>query len=59
LLLTGAGQDGLDGMIAISQSAGWTLVQHPEEAYMPSMPLAGCTVIMYAEPTALRIYLQS
>jgi two-component system, chemotaxis family, protein-glutamate methylesterase/glutaminase len=40
LLLTGAGQDGLDGMIAISQSAGWNLVQHPEEAYMPSMPLA-------------------
>jgi two-component system chemotaxis response regulator CheB len=40
LLLTGAGQDGLDGMIAISQSEGWNLVQDPEEAYMPYMPLA-------------------
>ena len=38
LLLTGAGQDGLDGMIAISQSAGWNLVQDPEEAHMPYMP---------------------
>jgi hypothetical protein len=51
LLLTGAGQDGLDGMIAISQSAGWNLVQHPEKAYMPSMPLAALHGD-HAEPTA-------
>ena len=40
LLLTGAGQDGLDGMMAISQSEGWNLVQDPDEAHMPYMQLA-------------------
>jgi two-component system chemotaxis response regulator CheB len=40
LLLTGAGQDGLRGMIAIAQSHGLTLVQDPEDAYMPYMPMS-------------------
>jgi two-component system chemotaxis response regulator CheB len=40
LLLTGAGQDGMRGMIAIAQSQGLTLVQDPEDAYMPHMPLS-------------------
>ncbi len=40
LLLTGGGQDGLRGMIAIAQSDGLTLVQDPEDAYMPYMPLS-------------------
>ncbi len=40
LLLTGGGQDGLPGMIAIAESCGLTLVQDPEDAYMPYMPLS-------------------
>jgi two-component system chemotaxis response regulator CheB len=40
VLLTGAGQDGVSGLIAISQARGITLAQDPEEAYMPYMPLS-------------------
>lgn len=39
VLLTGAGEDGVSGLIAISQTFGVTLAQDPGEAYMPSMPL--------------------
>lgn len=39
LLLTGCGEDGVSGLISISKQHGLTLVQDPEEAYMPSMPL--------------------
>ncbi len=39
VLLTGAGEDGVSGLIAISQASGITLTQDPEEAYMPHMPL--------------------
>lgn len=39
LLLTGAGEDGVSGLIAISKASGITLAQDPEEAYMPYMPL--------------------
>jgi two-component system chemotaxis response regulator CheB len=40
LLLTGGGQDGMRGMIAIAQAQGLTLVQDPADAYMPYMPLS-------------------
>ena len=40
MLLTGACQDGLRGMIAIAQANGITLVQDPEDAHMPYMPLS-------------------
>ena len=40
LLLTGAGEDGVSGLIAIAKASGLTLAQDPEEAYMPSMPLS-------------------
>ena len=40
ILLTGAGQDGVSGLIAISRARGITLAQDPEEAYMPYMPLS-------------------
>jgi two-component system chemotaxis response regulator CheB len=40
VLLTGASQDGLRGMIAVSQSGGLTLVQHPDDAYLPYMALS-------------------
>lgn len=39
VLLTGGGEDGVSGLIAISKARGLTLAQDPEEAYMPSMPL--------------------
>lgn len=39
VLLTGAGEDGVSGLIAISKASGVTLIQDPEEAYMPHMPL--------------------
>jgi len=39
ILLTGCGEDGVSGLIAISNAAGLTLAQDPDEAYMPSMPL--------------------
>lgn len=39
MLLTGAGDDGVSGLIAISQSSGITLAQDPEDAYMPYMPM--------------------
>jgi two-component system chemotaxis response regulator CheB len=39
MLLTGCGEDGVSGLIAISQASGLTLAQDPEDAYMPYMPL--------------------
>lgn len=39
VLLTGAGEDGVSGLIAISKASGITLTQDPDEAYMPYMPL--------------------
>ena len=39
VLLTGAGEDGVSGFIAISRASGITLTQDPDEAYMPYMPL--------------------
>ena len=38
-LLTGCCEDGLSGMIAIRESHGLAVVQDPQEAYMPAMPL--------------------
>ena len=39
LLLTGCGEDGVSGLIAISQASGVTLAQDPDDAYMPYMPM--------------------
>lgn len=39
LLLTGCGEDGVSGLIAVTEADGLTLAQDPEEAYMPYMPL--------------------
>jgi two-component system chemotaxis response regulator CheB len=39
VLLTGAGEDGVSGLIAISKVSGVTLTQDPDEAYVPYMPL--------------------
>jgi two-component system chemotaxis response regulator CheB len=39
LLLTGCGEDGVSGLVSITKGLGLTLVQDPDEAYMPYMPL--------------------
>ncbi|OQW32799.1 MAG: hypothetical protein A4E19_05430 [Nitrospira sp. SG-bin1] len=39
VLFTGCGEDGVSGLIAITEAGGLTLAQDPEEAYMPYMPL--------------------
>lgn len=40
ILLTRANQDGADGIVAVHQAGGMTLVQNPVEAEMSSMPEA-------------------
>lgn len=50
LLLTGCGEDGVSGLISISAGNGLTLVQDPDEAYMPFMPL---NAIRYDEVAGL------
>jgi two-component system, chemotaxis family, protein-glutamate methylesterase/glutaminase len=39
VLLTGGGEDGASGLTAIGNANGLALVQDPNEAYMPYMPL--------------------
>jgi two-component system chemotaxis response regulator CheB len=39
ILLTGSGEDGVSGLIAIAHVSGVTLVQDPDDAYMPYMPM--------------------
>jgi two-component system, chemotaxis family, protein-glutamate methylesterase/glutaminase len=40
ILLTGANQDGAEGMAQIHAKGGLTIVQHPEHAEIATMPLA-------------------
>ena len=40
VLLTGANEDGAAGLEAIKQAGGISIVQDPEEAEVPTMPLA-------------------
>lgn len=40
ILLTGANEDGAAGLEAIKRAGGITIVQDPEEAEVPTMPLA-------------------
>jgi two-component system chemotaxis response regulator CheB len=38
ILLTGCGEDGVSGLIAIAEAGGLTLAQDPSDAYMPYLP---------------------
>lgn len=40
VLLTGANQDGAAGLAAIKRSGGFTVVQDPQDAHVPTMPMA-------------------
>ena len=40
VLLSGGGADGVEGLIAIKAAGGLSLVQRPEQARQPSMPLS-------------------
>ena len=40
LLLTGANEDGAAGLASIHRAGGFTAVQHPDEAQVPTMPRA-------------------
>jgi len=40
VILSGAMDDGTFGLIAVKEAGGMAIVQHPYEAFVPSMPLA-------------------
>jgi len=40
IVVSGGGGDGVDGLIAIKSKGGLSIVQRPDEARQPSMPLA-------------------
>ncbi len=40
IILTGANADGANGLLAIKNKGGFTIVQHPDDAESPAMPLA-------------------
>ncbi len=40
IILTGANADGANGLLAIKNKGGVTIVQHPDDAESPAMPLA-------------------
>ncbi len=44
VLLTGANEDGAQGLLAIRKAGGWTIVQDPDEAAAPTMPRAAIAV---------------
>ena len=39
VLLTGANEDGVDGLRQVQAQGGYTLAQDPQEAIAPTMPL--------------------
>jgi two-component system chemotaxis response regulator CheB len=52
-VLTGMGNDGADGLLAIRRAGGITLAQPSESAFMPSMPLAAIDAGAVAEVVPL------
>lgn len=45
ILLTGANQDGADGLATIQRLGGLTVVQDPDEALVPTMPQAALALL--------------
>ncbi len=45
VLLSGANQDGADGMAAVQRAGGVTVVQHPSSAQMTAMPEAALALL--------------
>src|SRR5262245_56999854 len=52
VLLSGGGADGVEGLIAIKASGGLSLVQRPDEAKQPSMPLTALAKTMWMRRSA-------
>ncbi len=50
IVLTGANTDGAEGLLAIKKAGGYTLVQDPDDAESPAMPLAA---IQLAKPHSI------
>lgn len=65
MLLTGANDDGAEGLLRIHQAGGLTAVQHPQEAQVPIMPEAAIAlhrpdhVLPVRELRALLLQLES
>jgi len=53
IVLTGLGQDGARGLASIHRRDGQALVQLPDEASAPSMPLAALNAVPDARPMSL------
>ena len=53
VILTGAGRDGAQGIVAIKRAGGLTVVQAPETAECPDMPNAALATNMVDEVLAL------
>jgi two-component system chemotaxis response regulator CheB len=61
VILTGANQDGANGVKAVSQSGGTAVVQRPDEAFAPAMPeaaLAACPSARVLSLEEIAIFLQ-
>lgn len=50
IILTGSGQDGARGAMAVSEAGGWVVVEDPACAESPQMP---ATAIAHARPDAI------
>jgi len=50
IVLTGANNDGAAGLLAIKNAGGFTIVQEPEDAESPAMPIAA---IQLAKPHSI------
>src|ERR1700748_3088618 len=62
VLLTGANQDGANGMRAIMDSGGIVIVQDPRSAFAPAMPeaaIAACPGAVVLSPEDIAVYLGS
>ncbi len=53
IVLTGANNDGAEGLKKIAEYGGLALVQHPEQAYAPAMPQAALDACPSAQSLSL------